>query len=61
MAKIKFRSRDMHAPADRTAKRLTIEEWFARYDALDLLKGRSDRRSLSPSPPPPADRIAVRA
>jgi len=50
--------RQMKAPADRTAKRISVQEWFARYDALDLLK-------QQPRPQPqmraPADRIAVRA
>lgn len=49
----------MKAPADRTAKRISVQEWFARYDALDLLK-----RTQLPAPPQmdaPADRIAVRA
>ncbi len=50
----------MKAPAaDRTAKRISVQEWFARYDALDLLK-----RAQQPAQPlmhAPADRIAVRA
>jgi len=48
----------MNAPADRTAKRISAEEWFARYDAIDLLK----RQLLQPQPvmPPPADRTALR-
>jgi hypothetical protein len=48
----------MNAPADRTAKRISVQEWFARYDALDLLK-----RHPQPARPQmhaPADRIAVR-
>jgi hypothetical protein len=54
----------MTTPADRTAKRISIEEWFARNDALDLLrtapadrrmKAREDLRRT------PADRVAVRA
>ena len=28
----------MNAPADRTVKRISVQEWFARYDALELLK-----------------------
>lgn len=53
----------MNAPADRIAKRISVEEWHARYDALDLLrttpadrrvKAREDMRNA------PADRIAVR-
>ncbi|MCX7357333.1 MAG: hypothetical protein NT015_04195 [Alphaproteobacteria bacterium] len=48
----------MKAPADRTAKRISVQEWFARYDALDLLK-----RHEQPQPQmsAPADRIAIRA
>ena len=52
----------MTTPADKTAKRISLEDWFVRYDAADLLK------SLTPSSrgrvrqlQPPADRIAVRA
>jgi hypothetical protein len=48
----------MNAPADRTAKRISVQEWFARYDALDLLK-----RSQQPTHPlmrAPADRTALR-
>lgn len=52
----------MHAPADKIAKRISVEEWFARYDALDLLKPRNAPRARALSyEPPPADRIAVRA
>jgi hypothetical protein len=48
----------MKTPADRTAKRISIAEWFARYDAADLLK-----RSQQPRPQmrAPADRTAIRA
>jgi hypothetical protein len=48
----------MNAPADRTAKRISVEEWYARYDALDLLK----RQQLQPQPVmrAPADRTALR-
>jgi hypothetical protein len=54
----------MQAPADKTVKRLSVEEWFARYDALDLLKAKQqqqhgDRKAQRTAPP--ADRIAVRA
>ena len=28
----------MTTPADKTAKRISIEDWFVRYDAADLLK-----------------------
>lgn len=54
----------MDAPADRTAKRISIEEWFARYDALDLLrKAPADRRVKAREDlrGTPADRIAVRS
>jgi hypothetical protein len=49
----------MRAPAaDRTAKRLSVEEWFSRYDASDLMK----RSELPPQPlmRAPADRTAQR-
>lgn len=48
------------APADRTAKRISVEEWFVRYDAIDPLK-RDATRIAPTSMRPPADRIAVRA
>lgn len=48
----------MDAPADKTAKRISSEEWFARYDG----KPRAGRGKSAPaSAKPPADRIAVRA
>ena len=48
--------------ADKTAKRISIEDWFVRYDAADLMKhlapeARGRVRQLQP----PADRVAVRA
>jgi len=49
----------MQAPADRTVKRLSLEEWLARYDSLDLLK--SLKAQPAKAMKPPADRIAVRA
>ncbi|HYD87972.1 MAG TPA: hypothetical protein VEA80_10890 [Vitreimonas sp.] len=49
------------APADRTAKRLSVEEWFARYDGVDLVSGRTAPQEQRPQARPPADRIAVRA
>jgi hypothetical protein len=49
----------MNAPADRTAKRLSVEEWFARHDAIDLLKRQLQQRRASS--PIPADRTALRA
>ena len=53
----------MHVPADRTAKRISTQEWFARYDAVDLMKPvRSETPGRAPREmPAPADRIAVRA
>jgi len=47
----------MKAPADKTAKRISTEEWFTRYDSADLLKQRQEPR---PKMKPPADRVAVR-
>ena len=44
-------------PADRTAKRISAQEWFAQLDALALLK----RQPAQPQMRTPADRIAVRA
>ncbi|MBK8545143.1 MAG: hypothetical protein IPL62_17400 [Caulobacteraceae bacterium] len=49
----------MRAPADRTVKRISVQEWFARYDALDLLK--HTQQPAQPLMHAPADRIAVRA
>lgn len=51
----------MHAPADRTAKRISVAEWFARYDAIDLLKAQLSEQRPRPQMRPPADRVAVRA
>lgn len=48
------------APADRTAKRISVEEWFVRYDAVDLLKRDAVRIAATPTRPP-GDRIATRA
>jgi hypothetical protein len=48
----------MKAPADRTAKRISVQEWFVRYDAL--LK-RHQQQQAQPQMRAPADRIAVRA
>jgi hypothetical protein len=47
----------MKTPADRTAKRISIAEWFARYDATNLLKSSQQPR---PQVRAPADRTAVR-
>lgn len=51
----------MKAPADRTAKRLSVQEWLARYDSLDLLKAMQRPEADLKSMQAPADRIAVRA
>ena len=48
----------MKTPADRTAKRISIAEWFARYDRSKLLKTSQQPR---PQLRVPADRTAVRA
>ncbi|MBC7769097.1 MAG: hypothetical protein H7124_09955 [Phycisphaerales bacterium] len=48
-----------NAPADKTAKRISAEDWFARYDSVDLLKSRAEPTE-APRMRPPADRIAVR-
>ena len=53
----------MRTPADKTVKHLSTEEWFARYDALDILP-----RTRQPEPdgrpsramPAAADRVATR-
>lgn len=49
----------MNAPADRTAKRLSVQEWFARYEAADLVK--RDQPQAQPLLRAPADRTALRA
>jgi hypothetical protein len=46
-------------PADRTAKRISAQEWFARFGALDLLA--RHQKPAQPQMSAPADRIAVRA
>lgn len=46
-------------PADRTAKRISAQEWFARFDTLDLLA--RNQQPAQPQMRAPADRIAVRA
>jgi len=48
----------MKAPADRTAKRISVQEWFARYDAIDLLK--RNQQPAQPLMSTPADRTALR-
>jgi hypothetical protein len=53
---------NMHAPADRTAKRISLEEWLARYDAIDLLPVLAKRQEKLPARMAiPADRTVVRA
>jgi len=49
----------MNAPADRTAKRLSVQEWVARYDAAYLLK--RNPQQAQPLLRAPADRTALRA
>ena len=52
---------NMHAPADKTAKRISLEDWLTRYDAIDLLPLFSKRQEKLPSRMAiPADRVAVR-
>jgi len=46
----------MKNAADKTAKRLSAADWFARYDAKAL----AGARTKAPQPPA-ADRVAVRA
>lgn len=48
----------MNAPADRTAKRISVQEWLARHDALDLLK--RNQQVTQPLMRAPADRTALR-
>lgn len=50
----------MQAPADKTAKRISVEEWFARYDSVDLMK-RPVQQRIRPQMRIPSDRIALRA
>lgn len=49
----------MQAPADKTAKRISVEEWFARYDSVDLMK-HPVQAPVRPQMRAPADRTAVR-
>jgi hypothetical protein len=51
----------MRPPADRTAKRLSTEEWFARFDVIELLKHTAPQPRGHQLMPAPADRTAVRA
>ncbi len=48
----------MQKPADKTAKRLSADEWYARYDGVVVPM---PKRTPAPKQRPPADRIAVRA
>jgi hypothetical protein len=51
----------MHAPADKIAKRISLEDWLARYDAVDLMPLLSKRQDKLPARMAiPADRIVVR-
>lgn len=51
----------MHAPADKIAKRIRLEDWLARYDAVDLMPLLSKRQDKLPARMAiPADRIVVR-
>lgn len=53
---------NMHAPADRTAKRISLAEWLARYDATDLLPLLTKRDEKLPARMAiPADRTVLRA
>jgi hypothetical protein len=48
----------MKPAADKTAKRLSAEEWYARYDGV---VPQSAKTAPPPRQRPPADRVAVRA
>jgi hypothetical protein len=47
----------MKTVADKTAKRLSAEDWFARYD----FAASPSARVAPPRQRPPADRVAVRS
>ncbi len=51
----------MRPPADRIAQRISVEEWFARYDSADLLRAQGKQPRVLTPMRPPADRTAVRA
>jgi hypothetical protein len=53
-------SRATNPPADRTVKRLSREEWFRRYDAIELLRPPQPLDRLARLTGPAADRVAVR-
>ncbi len=50
----------MNTPADRTAKRLSSEEWRARYDTLELLRPPQPQDRRARLTGPAADRVATR-
>jgi hypothetical protein len=50
----------MNTPADRTVKRLSREEWYARYDAIELLRPMQPQDRRARLTGPAADRVAVR-
>lgn len=54
---VKHEEAAMNAPADRTAKRISAQEWFARSARAQLADPLARAR---PQMPAPADRIAVR-
>ena len=49
----------MQTPADKTAKRISVEVWLVRYDGVDVMKHPIHAR-VRPQMRTPADRIAVR-
>lgn len=51
----------MNTPADRTVKRLTREEWYARYDAIEQLRPAQPQDRRARLTGPAADRVATRA
>lgn len=52
----------MTAPADKTAKRLSVEEWLSRYDSLELMpRKRASKTDSEKRMYAPADRVAVRS
>ena len=50
----------MNTPADRTVKRLSREEWYARYDAIEQLRPQQPQDRRARLTGPAADRVAVR-
>lgn len=51
----------MTIPADRTVKRLSREEWYARYDAIEQLRPTQPQDRRARLTDPAADRVATRA